>query len=50
MTLQSTLHCAICFFVLSQKILIAEMQLNAASGDINKVLSIKTILQQLKLI
>ena len=36
------------FFVLSQKVLIAERRLNALSGDINKVLLIKTTLQQFK--
>ena len=38
------------FFVPSQKVLIAQTRLNAVSGDINKMLSIKTTLQQLKLI
>ena len=38
-------HCL--FFVISQKVLIAETRLNILSEDINKVLSIKTILQQL---
>ena len=38
------------FFVFSQKVLFAETRLNALSGDIDNVLSIKTILQQLLLI
>ena len=38
------------FFVLSQKVLIAETRLNALSGDINEMLPTKTTLQQLKLI
>ena len=38
------------FFVFSQKVVIAETRLNAVSEDINKVLLIKPILQQLKLI
>ena len=37
------------FFVFSQKVLIAETRLNLLSGDINKVLLIKTTLQQLML-
>ena len=38
------------FFVLSQKVLIAQMRLNVLLEDIDKVLSIKATLQQLKLI
>ena len=37
-------------FVLSQKVLITEMQLNAFLEEINKVFSMKTILHQLKLV
>ena len=36
MTSQSTIHCTICFFFLSQKVLIAQTQLNVLLGDINK--------------
>ena len=38
------------FFVLSPKLLIAQARLNAILGDINGVLSMKTALQQFKLI
>ena len=38
------------FFVLSQKVLIAETRLNVFLGDINKLLLIKTTLQQLMFI
>ena len=48
MTSQSTIYCTILFFVLSQKVLIAQMRLNVLLGDINKVFLIKTILIQLK--
>ena len=47
-TINNSLHNLL--FVLSQKVLIAETKLNVLSGDINKVLSIKTTLQPLKLI
>ena len=49
MTSQLTIYCIICFFVFSQKVLIAETRLNAVLGDINKALSIKATLQKLKL-
>ena len=38
------------FFVLSQKILIVQTRLNVLLGDINKLILIKTTLQQLKLV
>ena len=38
------------FVVFSQKVLIAETRLNVFSGDVNKLLLIKTTLQQLMLI
>ena len=37
-------------FVLSQKVLIAQTQLNVFLGDINELLLIKTTLQQLMFI
>ena len=52
MTTNSLLHNL--FFVLSQKLLIVETRLNALSGDITKMISIKQLLyniaQQLNLI
>ena len=51
MTSQSTVLLHNLFkFVFSQKELIAETQINALLGDINKVLSIKTTLKQLMLV
>ena len=50
MTSRSTIHSTICVFVLSLKVLIAQTRLKAILRDINKVLSIETTLQKLKLI
>ena len=50
MTTQPTLNRTIRFFVLPRKVLIVETQSDAVSEDINKVLLIKTTLQQLKLV
>ena len=47
-TIKDSLHNL--FFVLSQKVLIAETRSNALSEDINRLLAIKTTLQQSKLI
>ena len=38
------------FFVLSQKVIIAQTRINVLLGDINKLLLIKTTLQQLMFI
>ena len=45
-TINDSLHNLV--FVFSQKVLIAQTRLNVLLEDINKVLSIKTTLQQLK--
>ena len=47
---QSTLDCANLLAVFFQKLLIVETRLNAFSGDIAKVISIKTTLKQFMLI
>ena len=48
MTSQSTIHCTICFLFFLKKVLITQTRLNVLLGNIIKLLSIKTTLQQLK--